>query len=93
MRRISKRKERTAAAADRRSGRDAARVAGEREPTYAQADLTVQSREVPHDAIVAEIMTALAAVLKTHRSRERPAHDGTVRSDPATVKVALGAQL
>ena len=34
-----------------------------REPVYAQADLTVQSREVPHDAIVAEIMTALAAFL------------------------------
>ena len=35
-----------------------------REPVYAQADLTVQSREVPHDAIVTEIMTALAAFLK-----------------------------
>src|ERR1700681_3915819 len=34
-----------------------------REPVYAQADLTVQSREVPHDAVVAEIMTALAAFL------------------------------
>jgi shikimate kinase len=34
-----------------------------REPAYAKADLTVQSREVPHDAIVSEIMTALAAFL------------------------------
>jgi shikimate kinase len=34
-----------------------------REPAYAQADLTVQSREVPHDAIVAEITTALATFL------------------------------
>jgi shikimate kinase len=34
-----------------------------REPFYALADLTVQSREVPHDAIVSEIMTALAAFL------------------------------
>ena len=34
-----------------------------REPFYAKADLTVQSREVPHDAIVSEIMTALAAFL------------------------------
>jgi len=34
-----------------------------REPVYAQADLTVQSREVPHDAVVAEIMTALTALL------------------------------
>jgi shikimate kinase len=36
----------------------------EREPTYALADLTVQSREVPHEAIVADVMTALAAHLK-----------------------------
>jgi shikimate kinase len=35
----------------------------EREPIYAQADLTVQSREVTHDAIVADIMTALASLL------------------------------
>jgi len=34
-----------------------------REPIYAQADLTVQSREVPHDAIVTEIITALAGFL------------------------------
>jgi shikimate kinase len=34
-----------------------------REPAYAKADLTVQSREVPHDAVVSEIMTALAAFL------------------------------
>jgi shikimate kinase len=36
----------------------------EREPIYAQADLTVQSREVPHEAIVTEIMAALGAFLK-----------------------------
>jgi shikimate kinase len=36
----------------------------EREPTYALADLTVQSREVPHEAIVADVMTALASYLK-----------------------------
>lgn len=35
-----------------------------REPIYAQADITVQSREVPHEAIVTEIMAALAAFLK-----------------------------
>jgi len=36
----------------------------EREPTYTLADLTVQSREVPHEAIVADVLTALAAHLK-----------------------------
>jgi shikimate kinase len=37
-----------------------------REPVYAQADLTVQSREGPHDAIVTEIMQALSSFLDTH---------------------------
>ena len=41
----------------------------EREPFYAQADLTVQSGEVPHDAIVGEIMKALAAFLSTPLER------------------------
>jgi shikimate kinase len=45
-----------------------------REPVYAQADLTVQSREVPHDAIVAEIMTVLAAFLNASESPQ-PGHD------------------
>jgi shikimate kinase len=35
----------------------------EREPIYALADLTIQSREVVHDAIVGDIMTALPGVL------------------------------
>jgi shikimate kinase len=39
----------------------------EREPTYALADLTVQSSDVSHDAIVADIMTALAAFLAAPR--------------------------
>ncbi len=34
-----------------------------REPIYAMADLTVRSREVPHEAIVSEIIAALAAYL------------------------------
>src|ERR1700691_1573085 len=36
----------------------------EREPTYAQADLTVRSREVAHDLIVADIVAALGAFLQ-----------------------------
>jgi shikimate kinase len=39
----------------------------EREPTYAQADITVQSRDVAHDAIVADILAPLAA----HVQREK----------------------
>jgi shikimate kinase len=35
----------------------------ERYPTYALADLTVESRDVPHDRIVDEIVSALAAHL------------------------------
>jgi shikimate kinase len=36
------------------------RLVAERYPVYAQADVTVQSRDVPHDAIIAEILTALS---------------------------------
>ena len=39
----------------------------DRTPAYAQADLTVQSREVPHEAIVSEIITALDVFLDTAR--------------------------
>ena len=34
-----------------------------RQPIYAQADITVQSRDVPHDAIVTEIIEALTTFL------------------------------
>jgi shikimate kinase len=42
----------------------------EREPTYALADLAVQSRDVSHDAIVGDIMTALAAFLEAASSEK-----------------------
>jgi shikimate kinase len=42
-----------------------------RQPIYAQADLTVQSREVPHDAIVSEIMAALAGFLNVSVSPQQ----------------------
>src|SRR5580704_1871076 len=45
----------------------------EREPVYAQADITVQSREVPHDAIVSEIMTVLAVFLNAPGSPQQEA--------------------
>jgi len=35
-----------------------------REPVYALADISVQSRETPHDSLVSEIVAALAAHLK-----------------------------
>src|SRR5580704_9945624 len=37
----------------------------EREPVYALADITVKSREVPHEAIVTEIMIDLGTFLQT----------------------------
>ncbi len=44
-----------------------------REPIYAQSDLTVQSQEVPHEAVVTEIMTALAAFLQVPPPSQREA--------------------
>ena len=43
-----------------------------REPIYAQADLTVQSRDVPHDAVVAEIIDRLLAFLDAAPPRGQP---------------------
>jgi shikimate kinase len=39
------------------------RLLAEREPIYAQADLTVHSSDAPHEAIVAEVVAALADFL------------------------------
>jgi shikimate kinase len=39
------------------------RLLAERGPFYAQADFTVYSRDVAHDAVVAEVMAALASFL------------------------------
>jgi shikimate kinase len=39
------------------------RLVGERYPTYAEADITVESRDVPHETIVTEIIAALSAHL------------------------------
>jgi shikimate kinase len=36
------------------------RLMTERDPVYAEADLTIASREVPHDTIVSELVSALA---------------------------------
>jgi shikimate kinase len=43
----------------------------ERDPIYALADVTVQSREAPHEAIVSEIIAALGAFLNVPASAER----------------------
>lgn len=40
------------------------RLMDERYPVYASADITVKSRDVPHEAIVGEIINALAARLR-----------------------------
>jgi shikimate kinase len=69
LRRISKRKnERPLLQTDDPEERLRTLLA-QREPTYAQADLTVQSRDVSHDNIVADIMTALASFLETTPGR------------------------
>jgi len=39
------------------------RLMAERNPVYANADITVESREVPHEVIVGNVIDALAAQL------------------------------
>ena len=63
MRRINKRKHERPLLQTADPAATLRQLLDERAPVYAQSDLTVQSREVPHDAIVTEIMKALAAFL------------------------------
>jgi shikimate kinase len=42
-----------------------------RNPVYAEADLTVQSRESPHDAVVAEMVAALSALIAAKASPQQ----------------------
>jgi shikimate kinase len=64
LRRTSKRKSDRPLLQTEDPGQTLRALLAAREPTYALADLTVQSREVPHEAIVADAMKALAAHLK-----------------------------
>ena len=67
----------------------------QRDPVYAEADLTVESRDVPHETIVDEILEGLRgriapddAAPETGRVMTAPLRSG----DPITVNVALGAR-
>jgi len=64
MRRTSKRKNERPLLQTADPAETLRRLLAEREPIYAEADLTVQSRDVAHDAIVGDILTALASFLK-----------------------------
>lgn len=52
-----------------------ARLISEREPVYREADLTVSSRDVPHEKIVDECLEALHGLLCTGNVKQ--AHHGT----------------
>jgi shikimate kinase len=60
MRRIKRRQDRPLMKTDD-PGETLRSLMAERYPVYAQADITIQSREVPHDKIVEEIVSALPA--------------------------------
>ena len=68
------------------------RLIDERYPVYAEADLTVQSRDVPHDTIVDEIVDGLRGRLaSSRRAGRRRAMTAPLRAgDPIIVDVALG---
>jgi shikimate kinase len=70
MRRISKRKVERPMLHTADPAATLRELLAEREPIYAQADLAVQSREVPHDAVVAEIVGALTAFLASPSLQE-----------------------
>ena len=63
MRRISKRKNERPMLQTADPAATLRELLAAREPVYALADITVKSREVPHEAIVNEILSALAEFL------------------------------
>jgi shikimate kinase len=63
LRRISKRKNERPMLQTENPDQTLRNLLNVREPIYALADLTVQSREGPHDVIVAEIVSVLASYL------------------------------
>jgi shikimate kinase len=67
MRRISKRRHERPMLHTDDPAATLRQLLADRAPVYAQADLTVQSREVPHEAIVSEIITALTVFLDPAR--------------------------
>jgi len=49
------------------------RLIAERHPTYAEADIHVQSRDVAHDVVIDDILTALADYLGREVAERAPA--------------------
>ena len=73
------------------------RLLGEREPLYAKADLTIWSRDVPHDQIVEESLEALRAHLCGADAPRQPSDVASnemtaplKQSDPIIIDVSLG---
>ena len=63
-----------------------------REPFYAQADLTVQSREAPHETIVAEIVRRADRLPRRSAAGREWRMTAPVRAETTTVAVSLGAR-
>ena len=70
----------------------------ERYPIYALADLTIESRDVPHEKIIDEIVSLLAAHLRMLPLRKTTPQEITPMSvpvrvnDPTVIEVALGGR-
>ncbi len=71
MRRIKRRQDRPLLRTED-PGETLRTLMAERYPVYAQADITIQSREVPHEKIVDEIVGALAAALMRNDGSRAP---------------------
>ena len=70
LRRIKRRSDRPMLKTDD-PGETLRRLMQERDPVYAEADVTVLSRDVPHETIIAEILSAVAARLQEHAAGAR----------------------
>jgi shikimate kinase/3-dehydroquinate synthase len=92
MRRISKRRHERPMLHTDDPAATLRQLLADRAPVYAQADLTVQSREVPHEAIVSEIITALSVFSRYRAARKSRPMTAAIPSETTTVAVALGAR-
>ena len=69
------------------------KLMAERYPIYAEADVTVESRDVPHEVIVAAVVDAIAAKLGCNAQRASPAlQEGVNMRDGATALAQPGAR-
>ncbi len=69
------------------------RLLDERSPTYALADLTIESHEGPHEAVVEQILVALASFARAHAEPALATQEVHVELGARSYKIVIGEGL